>query len=239
MTGLIRRLRGLLGRSPAKAARAQIYEGVDYLDGYVAHTEARVAADPRSAIGGRWEEIGELQFAFLKAEGLRPDQRLLDLGCGTLRGGRHFIRYLDPGGYTGIDIAPACIAAAERLVVDEGLADRRPRLILNETRRMDFAQVADAAFDVILAQSVFTHLPGPIIAECFANVGRCMAPDAAFYFTFREAETETRSDEKEFAHPWAFFEGLAAANGFVASDCSARYPHPRGQRMGRVSRVAR
>ena len=56
-------------------------------------------------IGGHWEALGKLQFDYLVANGLKPGHRLLDIGCGTLRGGRHFIRYLAPGGYTGIDIS--------------------------------------------------------------------------------------------------------------------------------------
>lgn len=55
------------------------------------------------AVGGMWKEIGRLQFDFLVAHGLAPSHLLLDMGCGTLRGGLHFIRYLEPGHYWGVD----------------------------------------------------------------------------------------------------------------------------------------
>src|SRR3979409_2149502 len=61
--------------------------------------------DHRAAVGGRWEEIGELQFQFLRTHGLEPQHRLLDIGCGSLRGGVRFVSYLDPGNYFGIDIS--------------------------------------------------------------------------------------------------------------------------------------
>ena len=49
----------------------------------------------RNFIGGKWEEIGRLQYDFLREQGLQPQDKLLDIGCGCLRGGIHFIDYLE------------------------------------------------------------------------------------------------------------------------------------------------
>jgi len=57
----------------------------------------------REEIGGLWEKIGELQFNFLVKNGLEPKHFLLDIGCGSLRGGIHFIRFLEECHYFGID----------------------------------------------------------------------------------------------------------------------------------------
>ena len=35
--------------------------------------------------------------------GLKPEHKLLDVGCGPLRGGIKFINYLEPGNYYGVD----------------------------------------------------------------------------------------------------------------------------------------
>ncbi|MGG6294672.1 hypothetical protein ACQ4M4_09620 [Leptolyngbya sp. AN02str] len=43
------------------------------------------AGKHRQFIGGLWEELGQLQFDFLKENGLLPEHRLLDMGCGSLR----------------------------------------------------------------------------------------------------------------------------------------------------------
>jgi len=53
------------------------------------------------AVGGLWREIGQLQFRLMVDEGLTPRHRLLDVGCGSMRGGVHFIRHLDAGHYVG------------------------------------------------------------------------------------------------------------------------------------------
>ena len=58
----------------------------------------------RNFIGDKWDEIGKLQFDFLKDEGLKPHHKLIDIGCGSLRGGIHFIKYLDKFNYFGTDI---------------------------------------------------------------------------------------------------------------------------------------
>ena len=61
------------------------------------------AGEHRELIGGLWDELGALQFDFMTAQGLRPDMKFLDLGCGCLRGGVRFIHYLEPGNYYGLD----------------------------------------------------------------------------------------------------------------------------------------
>ena len=53
----------------------------------------------RQVVGGMWDEIGALQLEFLQGRGLQPDDLLLDVGCGSLRGGVKFVEYLNPVRY--------------------------------------------------------------------------------------------------------------------------------------------
>jgi SAM-dependent methyltransferase len=224
--------------SPEKDPVARLYEERDYLEAYRIHTDLRVEEDPQQAIGGSWTEIGELQFEFLRGRGLLPHHSLLDIGCGTLRGGRHFIRYLDARRYTGMDISVEAIRSAEELVEREGLGDKAPRLLVNEERRLRFGQLRGERFDFLLAQSVFTHLMPEHIEECFEYVGEVMHPHSIFYFTFFEAEEYKRTGRKSFSYPYSFFAALAERTGFRLEDFAARYPHPRGQRMVGAMRPA-
>ena len=175
--------------------------------------------------------IGQLQFNFMVSAGLEPRHAMLDVGCGTLRGGRHFIDYLDPGRYTGIDISPKAIEFGHTLVAEEGLAEKRPRLLLNEEKRLDFSEFDGEAFDFILAHSVFTHLGPELIEECFGHVGAVMTPESHFCFTFNEDATVRQSNRRGFVYPFSFFEDLAASHDFEMENRSADYDHPRGQRM--------
>jgi len=41
--------------------------------------------------------MGILQYEFLLHAGLKCEDKLLDIGCGSLRAGNYFIRYLNDG----------------------------------------------------------------------------------------------------------------------------------------------
>jgi len=179
-----------------------------------------------------WEEIGQLQFDFLVNRGLKPADSLLDIGCGTLRGGHRFIRYLDAERYTGIDISSEALDAGRRLVEEKGLAAKRPRLLL--TRDLKFGNFEGETFKYVLAQSVFTHLPEAYIEECFGHVGQLLGAEGTFYFTYNERRGARQTGLKDFAYPLSFFSGLAAKLKYQLEDVSEQYPHPRGQRMAAV-----
>src|SRR6266576_6981480 len=56
-----------------------------------------------------FEIVGRLQLATLLREGIYPQSKVLDLGCGCLRGGYWVIHFLDPGCYFGIEPAAAML----------------------------------------------------------------------------------------------------------------------------------
>ena len=133
--------------------------------------------------GALRERIGRLQFEFLVGRGLRPEHSLLDVGCGNLRGGVHFIRYLEPGHYYGIDKNPERLDQGRREVKRLGLADKHPRLVQIE----DFNfQALNHTFDYALAQSLFTHLPLNSILRCLVMIETVLRPGGEFYATFFE-----------------------------------------------------
>jgi SAM-dependent methyltransferase len=107
---------------------------------------------------------------------------MLEIGCGNLRAGRLFIDYLMPGHYYGLDISPEILLAAQRTVAEFGLQPKTPHLTLVDD--LTFGFLPSAWFTVVHAHSVFSHSPLPVIEECLANVGRVMAPEAFFDFTF-------------------------------------------------------
>lgn len=180
-----------------------------------------------------WEEIGQLQIDFLKNEGLLPAHRLLDIGCGTLRGGRHFIRYLNAGHYTGTELSAKAVVAALGLIEREALTSKAATIIHVPDGRLTFEDLS-SPFAYIFAQSVFTHLAERHIEQCFANLPKVMDDQSRFYFTYNEATEPTRSSFKNFAYPLGILRAIAEANGLTVEDVSERYPHPRQQRMARV-----
>lgn len=199
----------------------------------------------RTAVGGLWEEMGRFQMNFLVGSGLSPSSNLLDVGCGSLRGGRHFIRFLDPGHYVGIDHHPYLLEEGRTIIREEGLAQKHPTLV--KLDNFEFEQLG-RTFDFALAQSVFTHLQLNSIIRCLANIQSVLAPGGRFYATFFEAsdrrfELEPRShpqpdtdptvsafDADPYHYSFEIFEWITETMSLDAvyiGDCD----HPRGQRM--------
>lgn len=136
----------------------------------------------REKVGGRWDEIGALQFAYMRdVAGLHPGMRLLDLGCGCFRGGVQFVPFLEAGNYYGIDGTPSLVDAGfERELPRHGLAGRLGRDRVQVRRDFD-ATAFGVAFDRILSVSLWTHLPLNAIERCLWEVARVLAPGGTYH----------------------------------------------------------
>lgn len=150
--------------------------------------DARV--DPGLAIGSHdtehWDEVGRLQFDYLVKHGLEPHHRVLDIGCGNLRGGWRIIDLLEPDHYFGVDISPEILIAAQSTLERFGLQDKTPHLTLVDG--MHFSFLPDGHFDIIHAHSVFTHSPRDVIESCLGEIARLLSPTGFFDFTFFSAD---------------------------------------------------
>src|SRR5260370_27734551 len=158
----------------------------DHASYYRAVMRSDTARSHEAAVGGRthdwWVRMGPMQFDYPVTQGLKPADRVLEIGCGDLRAGRLFIDYLDAGNYYGIDISPDILLAAQTTLAEAGLQDKLPHLAL--VRDLKLAFLPAAYFDVVHAHSVFSHSPIGVIDECLANVGRVMTPARLLHFTF-------------------------------------------------------
>jgi SAM-dependent methyltransferase len=191
----------------------------DHVSYYRAVMRSDTTRSSDAAVGSKtregWLQLGQLQFDYLTGHGLKPDMRMLEIGCGNLRAGRLFIEYLEPGNYYGTDISPDILLAAERTVVEFGLQPKLPYLALVNDLRLDF--LPDGCFDVVHAHSVFSHSPLSVIEECLANVGRIMAPGGFFDFTFdRTQGTEHQVLREDFYYRTETLIDLARRHGLEA-----------------------
>lgn len=134
----------------------------------------------RQAIGGMWDEIGKLQLDFLINQGLLPHHKILDVGCGCLRGGLHFVNYLNSGNYFGIDLNQSLLDAGIEEVRNANLAAKLP--IQNLLQTNDFDAIAlNAKFEFALSISVFTHLPLNTIRICMEMLTQVISEGGSYY----------------------------------------------------------
>lgn len=206
---------------------------------------AEVAAGRhRDIIGGLWDEMGQLQLDFLKGQGLKPEHRLLDVGCGSLRAGIHFVRYLDPARYYGLDVSQALLDAGYRNEITPlGLAARLPRanlLTVGDFNATSFG----VPFDYAIAQSVFTHLPLNLVALALEETARVMKPGGTFFATFFRAPDDAHWSDRVTHQPGGitttavsdpYHYRLADMRHAAGPDWEPVYvgqwSHPRGQQM--------
>lgn len=137
--------------------------------------------------GGRHALVGPTELAemkrafqiqFLRGRGLQPAHYLLDLGCGTLRGGIPIIAYLDPGHYYGVEVRPEVLGEARKELAEHRLEEKAPVLLGGELLR---EQLGGRTFDVVWAFSVIMHMSDDILAVMLPLVADHLAPGASFY----------------------------------------------------------
>ena len=185
--------------------------------------------DPRWAVGGLWEEMGKLQLDFLKSQGMRPEHTLLDVGCGCLRGGLHFIQYLDPDNYWGLDISSDILAVGQQYLRQEGLEHKRPRLL--QTNGRTFEELQGRRFDFIFSFGVFSDVPPEQIRELFKNLHDLLSPSGVFFATFGPADKYIANPVGlRFFYPLSFFAALGEKTGYSV-ELVEEFLHPRGHAM--------
>ncbi|MCF6521506.1 class I SAM-dependent methyltransferase [Streptomyces sp. JJ36] len=194
--------------------------GDDHIAYYRAVMKSDTARNPRGAVGTpseeRWNALGRMQFDYLLSHGLAPGDRLLEIGCGNLRAGRHFIDYLEPGHYHGVDISPDILLAAQQTLVDHRLQEKLPYLTLVDDLRL--AHLPEGHFRVVHAHSVFSHSPLTVVDECFAHVRRVLAPGGFFDFTYNRTDgTEHDVLREDFYYRPGTLIALAESHGLAAS----------------------
>ena len=187
----------------------------------------------RVYVGGMWDEIGDLQFAFLKQQGLRPEQVLLDIACGSLRLGVKAIPYMQPGHYLGIEKEQQLLDAGVHQELGKTLLESKcPRLLCSADFSFD---EFETPVDVAIAQSLFTHLPPPLIGLCLEKLRPWLKPEGCFFATFFEVEQERDNpsdphDHGYFAYTREQMERFGADQGYRV-DYIGEWGHPRDQVM--------
>jgi len=184
-------------------------------------------------VGKLWYTIGQLQFDFLINNGLKPDDILLDIACGSLRAGRLLIPYLDKGNYLGID--------KESVLIEKGITNEMNQKVLVSkapefvvSSNFEFTKFSKQA-NFAIAQSLFTHLPSSDINYCFKQLNNYIAPKGIFYATFFVVEKPVQNpqkahDHKMFRYTYSEIQNFGLKNNWQF-DFIRDWNHPRNQQI--------
>lgn len=128
---------------------------------------------------GRPWVLGRYYFEELVRRGLRRDEKVLDIGCGSGRIGALLAGHLDAGGYFGIDAhLRALLAFARYECVIHGVESKRPTLMFSETFDVSaFGVTFDAALDFYVTE----HLEPPEASAAFRKVFEVTRPGARLF----------------------------------------------------------
>lgn len=149
--------------------------------------------DYKSWVGGNWDQFGKLYLNFLISQGLNSQHKVLDVGCGCLRGGVKLIQFLNKNNYYGQDINEYLVRMGlEKEVPKYQISDKicKENFCISNDFTLFFQN--EVKFDIGISQSVFTHLPLNHLYLCLLNIKDYFKIGAKFFVTFWII-----SDEKE------------------------------------------
>lgn len=196
----------------------------------------------RNFVGGDgdlWERIGRLQFEFLRARGLLPQHVLLDFACGSLRGGVHFMPFLEAGNYLGFDKSFDLVAmGVMNELGHERFTALRPEFVLNS--RFDLTEFTKKP-DFVIAQSIFTHLVPEDIRRSLTAISTIAKPTTQVFATYflrdQDYGNPTRSHSRmNFYYLPEEMRAFGADSGWKFENIGD-WNHPRGQQMARYYRA--
>jgi ABC-type polysaccharide/polyol phosphate transport system ATPase subunit/SAM-dependent methyltransferase len=199
----------------------------------------------RLVSGGKWREEGEWVFDFLKRQGLRPDQYVLDVGCGSLSAASHLLRFMEPSHYWGFERnIEQFIAGVQIELPRVGVRAELGQFISND----DFDLSTAPPFDLAVASSLLRRLPLNNVTRAIASVVRTLKPDGKFFVTWadnpdplnfdpivRADGSRTYSDREPFHYSFDVLASIVDIVGGRAEPLDDR-THPRGESVMVITR---
>jgi len=154
--------------------------------------------------GGDFAQTGrEFLGHFERLGGLRPDARVLDVGCGIGRMAIPLSGYLDGGSYAGFDVGRSMIRWCQRHVSSDKAPFEFVWAPVYNAKYNPFGNLSatefsfpypDASFDFAFATSLFTHLLHDEARHYLAETARVLRPDATCLLTFFLLTPESKSE---------------------------------------------
>ena len=133
-------------------------------------------------------------FEFLLRHGLlREEYRVLDIGCGPLRVGRHLILFLNPGCYYGVEPAEQMLKCGLEEEVIRPFGERLLKWkapTFSHVSNSDFSSFGYAPFKLVFSYQVFIHCGPEQLRQCLRSVRDALFAGGKFVFTIWLADKD-------------------------------------------------
>jgi ubiquinone/menaquinone biosynthesis C-methylase UbiE len=183
-------------------------------------SHAAVTPGPEAVGIGDFDLIGRTELDLLRAEGLRPGDTLLDLGCGSGRLAAHAVPYLCAGAYVGVDISTRLLARARRRMA---LAPGQCRTTWHvPVGACGLAQPAQSV-DMICAFSVFTHIEHEDAYRYLVEARRVVRPTGKMVFSCLPLELELAKEilreqaAQDFDRRWSHIRHVVTSRDLMSA----------------------
>jgi len=160
--------------------------------------------------GEEYEDLGKSFFEKLKEYGLSQKDICVDYGCGTLRVGRHVIKYLEPGAYWGLDIDQYLLDEGRHLLGEALTAEKRPNLRVISPQTV--TEAAAARPSILFSAKVLSHVHPDDLPAYIGNLMTIIGSSGQAIVMSRWSDHETFQ-----ANKWMWAHSIAGLTDMVRS----------------------
>lgn len=150
--------------------------------------------------GGFWQAGADKAKRYRSLADITPASRVVDYGCGSLRIGKHFIRFLDPGNFIGLDVTDEFYEIGRTEIGEELLRDKSPRFgVIGED---EIARTATFGADLVYSNAVCYQVHPEEQGAYFGSLARLAGkPGSRLIFNCMLADAPVRYSHRSWAWP--------------------------------------
>jgi len=141
-----------------------------------------------------FHEAGENQLTTLIHFGLKPSSKVLDIGCGCLRGGRWLISHLNSGCYFGLEPNIEMLEVGKNIVISLEIIDEK-KPTFHSNADFNFG-IFETNFDYFIARSIWTHASKKQIEKMLDQFVKHTSSSAKFLTSYMKPRIPIIDDYK-------------------------------------------
>jgi hypothetical protein len=163
-----------------------------------------------------WDAGASKAARYISQASVKPSDRVIDYGCGSLRIGAHFIRFLDPGCFWGLDVTDGFYEIGKTAIGAELIDRKAPRFGVISDKEIAEAEKFDA--DFVYSNAVCYQVHPEELGTYFGNLARLSGkPGCQLIFNCMLADPPVRYNVHSWAWPLDTYKSAMPSLDFVTA----------------------